>query len=128
MNTGQIAGIVFHVLAVLIGLLLAAFGVYHGIKNTRGPKERAFMARAAVWFCVGVVLLVVLVFALPHPYKSFWLVLYVPAMFIFLVMCGKRQARISEKEAQGLAQQKNMAQTDAAQGGESAGAPSPPVS
>jgi len=127
MNTGQIVG-------PLIGVLGAAFGVYCSIKNTKGPRERAFMVRSAVWCCVGVLGFLVLMFglgyALPHPHKPLvhllWLV-YIPALIIAIVTGNRRQRRIRDEEAQDRAREQNVAQPDASQDGEPAGEKSPPV-
>ena len=42
MNAGILAGIIF---SVSLGVLGGAIGTYFSIKNTSGPRERAFMVR-----------------------------------------------------------------------------------
>lgn len=68
MDAGTLGGIIGGV----IGLAGGAFGTYASIKNTRGPRERQFMVRAAVAAWVGVTLFLSLLFVLPSPYR--WLV------------------------------------------------------
>lgn len=92
----------------LIAVLGAAFGVYCSIKNTKGPRERAFMNRTAVRFCVGAILflaiLLALVSALPdsHPhFGHFFSLTLVPGLVIAIVECNRRQTQIRQDEAGG---------------------------
>ncbi|MBC8872730.1 MAG: hypothetical protein H8E44_25135 [Planctomycetes bacterium] len=94
------------VVGAIVGALGAAFGSYCSIRNTNGPKERAFMVKVGVWTCVGLAVLGGLFFglgyALPHPYKlwAFLLFLFIPlALIIGIPACNKRQAQIRAEEA-----------------------------
>jgi hypothetical protein len=90
-----------------IGVLGGAFGAWCSIRNTNGPKERAFMVKAAIWtwlFAAAVLgLMFGLRYALPGPYKllSFLAIfLIIPALCIGIPMCNRRQAQIRAEEAQ----------------------------
>ena len=54
MNTGLVGGVAGSLLGVVGGLI----GTYFSIKNTNGPRERAFMIRSAIvcWLAVSVFL------------------------------------------------------------------------
>lgn len=131
MIMGQLSGIAGAVVGGLIGLLGAAGAGYFSTKNTKGPREKAFMVRAAIWY--GGVLIVFLALLLGLPYGGHLqriplLIPYTVFIVVFLGVRNRRQARIREEEAQELAQERTVAQPDAAQDGESAAAPSPPGS
>ena len=68
MDAGFIGGIIGSVLGVLGG----AIGTNCSIRNTQGPRERAFMIRASVIAWIAVTLFIVLMIVLPHPYRL-WL-------------------------------------------------------
>ena len=90
----------------IVGALGAAFGSYCSIKNTKGPKERAFVVKATVWVWVGLAVLGGLFFGLgyvlPQPYKlwAFLLLLFIPLALIFgIPVWNTRQAQIRAEEA-----------------------------
>lgn len=49
------------VVGPILGFLGGAFGTYCSIRNTNGPKERAFMVKSAVWTWLFVAVLLGLV-------------------------------------------------------------------
>jgi hypothetical protein len=92
----------------LIGVLGGAFGAYCSIRNTDGPRERAYMVKAAIWTFVFTFAVLGLIFGLhyvlPRPYKllSFLpMLLMIPALLIGIPMCNRRQAQIRTEEALG---------------------------
>jgi hypothetical protein len=46
MNSGILIGIIF---SVSLGVLAGAIGTYFSVKNTSGPRERAFMIRVSIF-------------------------------------------------------------------------------
>ncbi len=56
------AGLTGAVLGPVLGLLGGIFGAWMSIRNTRSPKERAFMAKMAVAFMAEVLVVVAVVF------------------------------------------------------------------
>lgn len=70
MNAGVIGGIIGGIIGVIGGVI----GTYFSIKNTNGPKERAFMIKASGIFWVLGIIFITLLFVLPSSYKWFiWL-------------------------------------------------------
>ena len=53
MNSGIFIGIIF---SVSLGVLGGAIGTYFSVKNTSGPRERAFMIRVSIftWIAVSI--------------------------------------------------------------------------
>ena len=120
MDAGQIAKTVA---GVLVGVLGAGFGIYCGIKNTKG-RERSFMTKFTMWCIAGVLgfllLLLLLILVLPHPYKPFanlLFLIYIPALIIFIVAGNRRHRQIRQAEAPQLAEEQNVAQPDAPEDG-----------
>ena len=75
MNPGMIGGIIGGV----IGLAGGIVGSYFSIRNTDGPKERAFMIKATVVFWFLGIIFVALLLLIKSPYK--WL-LWLPYSLI----------------------------------------------
>ena len=91
MNAGWIGGIV--------GVAGGIFGTYCSIRNTNGPRERAFMIRAAAICWVGILIFVVLVFVLPHPYRLLMWIPYGILLPLGIVTGNRMQQRIRQEEA-----------------------------
>lgn len=94
------------ILGSVLGLLGGAFGTWCSIRGTNGPKERAFMVKAAVWTWVFLAALLGLAFGLgttlPQPYKPWTLLvlpLLVPMLMLGVSACNRRQAQIRAEEA-----------------------------
>ena len=82
----------------LAGLAGGVFGTYVSIKNTNGPKERAFMVKCSVFAWTGIIVFLSLLFVVPMPYKLY---LWIPygLLLPFAVKHGnKRQAEIRQSE------------------------------
>lgn len=97
MNAGVIGGIAGGV----VGLAGGIIGTYFGIKNTAGPRERAFMIRVAVvtWVLIAAFLAGMLL--IPQPYK--WL-LWIPYGFVLAAGIrwgNRRQQQIRAEESAG---------------------------
>ncbi len=93
---GWIGGIV----GVLLGLAGGIVGTYFGIRNTNGPRERSFMIKSAV-VCWGAILVfLVLVLALPGPYRWFMWLPYSILLPLGIVYGNRRQQAIRQEESQ----------------------------
>ena len=95
MNAGLIGGIV----GAVIGLLGGAFGTYCSVKNTKGPRERAFMIKASLVCWLAVILLLTLSLALPPPYRYFLWIPYVILLPVGILSCNRTQQRIRQEES-----------------------------
>jgi hypothetical protein len=95
MDPGLIGGIVGGVIGVLGGLV----GTYFSIKNTAGPRERAFMIQVSVvaWLAVTVFLIGLLM--LPRPFNFLLWVPYGVALPLGILWCNRRQRALRVEEA-----------------------------
>jgi uncharacterized membrane protein YfcA len=81
------------------GVLGGAFGVWASLKNTKGPREKAFVVRASVLCVVFVSAFIVGMVLIPGWYKY---LLWIPYMIllIFGICWGNRvQFRIRREES-----------------------------
>jgi uncharacterized membrane protein len=83
----------------LIGVMGGVLGTYASIKNTQGPRERAFIIRASIvcWILVGVFLAGL--FLIPGWYKFLLWIPYIFALNAGIRYWNKRQAEIRQEEA-----------------------------
>jgi hypothetical protein len=96
MNPGVIGGI----FGGTAGFLGGAIGTYFSIKNTSGPRERAFMIRFAIVVWVAVTAFLFGLLALPRPFNFLLWLPYAILLPIAIVWCNRRQSRIRSEEAQ----------------------------
>lgn len=94
MDAGVIGGIVGGVIGVLGGLV----GTYFSIKNTAGPRERAFMIQVAVVAWLAVTVFLVGLFVLPRPFNFLLWVPYGIALPLGILWCNRRQRAIRAEE------------------------------
>jgi hypothetical protein len=85
----------------LFGVLGGALGTYLSIKNTHGPRERAFMIRASMtaWLLVAVFL--VGLWLIPGWYRFLLWIPYVPLLIWGVLKWNSTQARIRREESAG---------------------------
>ncbi len=95
MNAGWIGGIAGGV----IGLIGGIIGTYFSIKNTNGPRERAFMVKASVVCWIAVILFLGLMFAVPVPYRLFLWIPYVFLLPLGIKFGNRAQQRIRREES-----------------------------
>ncbi len=95
MNAGWIGGIA----GGLIGLIGGIIGTYFSIKNTNGPRERAFMVKASVVSWIAIILFLGLMFALPNPYRHFLWIPYAILLPLGIVFGNRTQQRIRREES-----------------------------
>lgn len=93
------AGLVGGILGGTLGLLGGAIGTYASIKNTQGPKERAFMVRASVIAWIGIITFLVLLLALPKPYNYLMWAVYGILLPLGIVKTNKGLAAIRDRES-----------------------------
>ena len=94
MDPGTMGGL----LGTFFGGVGGAVGTYFSIKNTSGPRERAFMIRASVVGWVAVAVFLAGLILLPNPYRFLLFLPYVLALPISIVWVNKRQAKIRAEE------------------------------
>lgn len=96
MNAGLIGGIA----GSIIGIAGGVIGTYFSIKNTDGPKERAFIIKAsAVFWAIGIIF-VTFIFVIESPYKWF---IWLPYGVIFptiIRVLNRRLSQIRQEESQ----------------------------
>lgn len=99
MSSGAWLGWVGGILGGLVGLAGGMFGTWVSIRNTRGPRERAFMVRAAAVAWIGILAFAVLLFGLPHPYRWFVWLPYSVLLPLGITYGNRRHQAIREEEA-----------------------------
>ncbi len=88
MDEGLIGGIIGGMIGVG-----GAVGTYFSVKNTPGPRERAFMVRSAIVAWVVITAFVVGLFLIPHPFNFLLWVPYGIALPLAILWCNRRQRR-----------------------------------
>ncbi len=96
MNPGTIGGI----LGGLGGLVGGIIGTYCSIKNTNGPRERAFMVKMCVIGWIAILVFVGLMIALPNPYRHLLWIPYGILLPLFIVTGNRKQQKIRQEESQ----------------------------
>lgn len=97
MNPDLVGGIVGGVIGILGGVV----GTYFSIKNTAGPRERAFMIRVAVVAWIAITAFLIGLMMLPRPYNFLMWIPYGIALPLGIVWCNRRQRAIRAEEAIG---------------------------
>ena len=96
MHPGTIGGII----GGLGGLAGGIIGTYFSIKNTSGPRERAFMIKASVIGWIAILVFLGIMFTLPNPYRYFLWIPYGILLPLGIVTGNRKQQRIREEESQ----------------------------
>ena len=94
MDPGLIGSIVGSLLGVAGGLI----GTYFSIKKTNGPRERAFMIRAAAVCWIGLGALFAAMFFLPQARLWIWIPYFILLPFEIRYL-NKKQAAIRREES-----------------------------
>jgi hypothetical protein len=95
----MLGGIIGSVIGVLGGIV----GTYFSIRNTRGPRERAFVIKASIlaWLFLAGVLGAMLLLPAPHRY---WLWLpYAVILPLGILAWNRKQSKIRKEEVGGRA-------------------------
>jgi hypothetical protein len=101
--TPEAVGWLGGILGAAIGLLGGVAGTYFTIKNARGPRERAFVIRAAIVSWVLVLAFLGAMLILPSPLR-YWL--WLPCGILLplgVLWWNRRQSRIRREESGGPA-------------------------
>ena len=96
MNAGLIGGIIGGV----VGLAGGMVGTYFSIKNTNGPRERAFMVKASIIIWIAVILFLGLMFVLPNPYRYLLWIPYGILLPLGIIHINRAQQSIRKEESQ----------------------------
>jgi Ca2+/Na+ antiporter len=96
------AGYIGAIIGCTIGLIGGLIGTYCSIKNTNGPRERAFMVNASIVVWVGIVLFLGLMFALPNPYRYLLWIPYSVLLPLGILYGNKKQRMIRQEEIENL--------------------------
>jgi hypothetical protein len=96
---GEIGGSLGGILGVIFGLLGGVVGTYFSIRNTRGPRERAFMVRASIGCWIGVGLFALGFWLLPSA-RIALVVAYIIALLLAVRYWNRRQAAIRASESE----------------------------
>jgi len=96
MNPGLIGGIVGCVLGLIGGLI----GTYFSIRNTSGPREKAFTIKASIIGWIAGIIFLVLLFILPTPWRFLLWIPYGILLPLGIVTWNRTQQRIREEESQ----------------------------
>ena len=89
---GRMAGLAGGFAGGVIGLMGGAIGTYFSIKNTGGPRERAFMIRLSILGWIGITAFLAVLLVVPQPWKMVIWIIYVPALMWFIRWGNHRQA------------------------------------
>lgn len=96
-------GVMGAIVGSVLGLLGGAVGTYFSIRNTRGPKERTFVIKAAGITWVAVTLFLAGLLLLPAPYRFLLWVPYAILLPVGIRKWNREQARIRDEESRGAA-------------------------
>ena len=98
MTSGELGGLIGGVVGGLLGLAGGIIGTYFSIKNTKGPRERAFMVKSAVVCWVAILVFLTLLLALPNPYRWFMWIPYGILLPLGIIYGNRRQQAIRQQE------------------------------
>ncbi|MFH0954069.1 MAG: hypothetical protein V1873_07045 [Verrucomicrobiota bacterium] len=79
----------------------ASVATYTTVRGTKGPRERAFVVRSALWAWLVIAALFSLMYYLPSPYNYFLLIPYFIHLPIMTYRFASRQQLIREEEETG---------------------------
>jgi hypothetical protein len=96
MNSGMLFGIVC---GVSLGVLGGAIGTCFSIKNTSGPRERAFMVHVAIIPWVVVSIFVAALMLLPKLYNYLLWIPYAIVLPLSIIRWNRKQLEIRREEA-----------------------------
>ena len=91
-------GLIGGIVGAIVGILGGIVGTYFAIRNTQGPKERAFTIRASIICWVMIVLVGIAAYLIPFPYKVFTSVPVWIGLPILILYWNKKQAELRESD------------------------------
>ncbi|MCL6547161.1 MAG: hypothetical protein K6T61_18260 [Bryobacteraceae bacterium] len=99
MDWGTLGAWVGSIAGGAIGLLGGVIGTYFTVKNTNGPRERAFVINASILCWVLVALLIAGLALIPGWYKSLLVIPYVIVLVFGIRKWNETQFRIRKEES-----------------------------
>ncbi len=99
MTTGQIIGLVGGIAGGIIGVAGGVIGSYFSIKNTGGPRERAFMIKACAVCWIAVLIHLSVLFLTPAPYRHFAWLPYAVLLPLGIMYVNRKQRAIAQGES-----------------------------
>jgi len=100
MITGAMWGWIGGIVGCIIGLAGGVVGSYFSIKNTKGPRERAFMIKSTIVCWIAIMIFLGLLLALPNPYRNFMWIPYSILLPLGIIYGNRRQLAIRQSESQ----------------------------
>jgi hypothetical protein len=89
----RMVGLVGGIAGGVVGVMGGIVGTYFSIKNTNGPKERAFAIRAAALCWLGISAFLACLFMVPVQWRVLLWVVYLPGLFWFIRWANGGQVR-----------------------------------
>lgn len=99
MDTGALWGWIGAIVGGVIGLAGAIVGTYFSIKNTKGPRERSFVIKAAAVGWIAGLLFLGLLFGLPDPYRWFMWIPYSIVLPLGIIYGNRKLQAIRQDES-----------------------------
>ena len=94
MDWGTIGGWVGTLVGGGVGLLGGVIGTYFTIKNTKGPRERAFTIKGAILGWIFIALFIAGLVLIPSEYKFLVFIAYVVILLVGIRKWNQMQLRI----------------------------------
>ena len=95
MNEGLLGAVV----GSAVGVLGAVVGTAMAIRNTAGPRERAYVVRASAWSWIATIPMIALLLWLPTPYRFLVWIPWAALLPVAIVRMNRAQRRIRSEEA-----------------------------
>jgi hypothetical protein len=86
------------IIGCCIGIAGGALGTYFGIKNTKGPKERAWMIKCTTIIWIAVIVFLTLLRIVPYPYKVYLWIPYAILLSWGIFKINRRQRALREED------------------------------
>ncbi len=99
MNSGAMWGWIGGIAGSVIGLAGGVIGTYFSIKNTNGPRERAFIVKSAAVCWIAILIFLGLLLGLPNPYRHFMWIPYSILLPLGIIYVNRRQQAIRQQES-----------------------------
>jgi hypothetical protein len=94
----RLVGLVGGIAGAVVGVMGGIVGTYFSIRNTNGPKERAFAIRAAALCWLGVSTFLACLFFVPRVWHPLLWIVYVPSLLWFIKWANRGQDRARVKD------------------------------
>jgi hypothetical protein len=89
---GATAGLIGGIAGGVVGILGGLLGTYVGIRNTHGPRERAFAIRASIFCWIAVSTFLAALILLPMPWRFLMWLPFGPVLMFFTRWANRGQA------------------------------------